>query len=560
MAEEEETREVLFSDWSGPEKQGMTLEQSGEGEIYVKEVKMESPAGRTGRVHEGDQIVGATIYFDNMSSKETTELLKTLNKHKVGLKLQNKDKSPCRSPMGTLSPCRSPMGTLTYEGRGRVGGSSQDIILSGDDEEYKRIYSKKIKPRLKSEDLAEGVDVRTERHSSTSTDGSTITTITRRITTYTVDMPEGVDEQLDLTSPEFKGQRYEQSGGGSSSQIRVLHGSGSSSGVGGGLEGGDFELGGDGVSFTGPDVTSSSEKHWSTGGVKTTTVTRQIEGGDGGAAGIRFKGSSFGMPGAKGQREFGLYRGGEQGEQGGFQVSGDSADYQAGSVNVTAPGRTTNISSSSISMGKGEVRGVDVHLPGRGSADWQGRVGGSVPGITISDQQVRGSGSVGLSRGNQGGVSLPNMPGIDTGLNGGKISTDIRVPTLDINTGMKESGSVKMSVKETTMESKLKGGIKMPSFGLNTGGADSDGDVKLPKVKGSVDVSVPGVDVDLSGASMNMKGGKTIGSRVDIEGPEGGFKIPKERYHHLESEEPDLRVLVSMSTYQKLTLTSELPK
>uniref|UniRef100_A0A4W5PQ42 PDZ domain-containing protein n=1 Tax=Hucho hucho TaxID=62062 RepID=A0A4W5PQ42_9TELE len=102
MAEEEETREVLFSDWSGPEKQGMTLEQSGEGEIYVKEVKMESPAGRTGRVHEGDQIVGATIYFDNMSSKETTELLKTLNKHKVGLKLQNKDKSPCRSPMGTL--------------------------------------------------------------------------------------------------------------------------------------------------------------------------------------------------------------------------------------------------------------------------------------------------------------------------------------------------------------------------------------------------------------------------------------------------------------------------
>uniref|UniRef100_A0A8C8FBC2 PDZ domain-containing protein n=1 Tax=Oncorhynchus tshawytscha TaxID=74940 RepID=A0A8C8FBC2_ONCTS len=116
MAEEEETREVLFSDWSGPEKQGMTLEQSGEGEIYVKEVKMESPAGRTGRVHEGDQIVGATIYFDNMSSKETTELLKTLNKHKVGLKLQNKDKSPCRSPMGTLSPCRSPMGTLTVSG------------------------------------------------------------------------------------------------------------------------------------------------------------------------------------------------------------------------------------------------------------------------------------------------------------------------------------------------------------------------------------------------------------------------------------------------------------
>uniref|UniRef100_A0A8C7TH06 PDZ domain-containing protein n=1 Tax=Oncorhynchus mykiss TaxID=8022 RepID=A0A8C7TH06_ONCMY len=132
MAEEEETREVLFSDWSGPEKQGMTLEQSGEGEIYVKEVKMESPAGRTGRVHEGDQIVGATIYFDNMSSKETTELLKTLNKHKVGLKLQNKDKSPCRSPMGTLSPCRSPMGTLTGGEQGEQGG----FQVSGDSADY----------------------------------------------------------------------------------------------------------------------------------------------------------------------------------------------------------------------------------------------------------------------------------------------------------------------------------------------------------------------------------------------------------------------------------------
>lgn len=76
----------------------------------------------------GDQIVGATVYFDNMSSEETAELLKTLNRHKVGLKLQNKgDKSPYCSPLST--PCRSPMGTLTWEGTTRFGGSSPDIIL-----------------------------------------------------------------------------------------------------------------------------------------------------------------------------------------------------------------------------------------------------------------------------------------------------------------------------------------------------------------------------------------------------------------------------------------------
>uniref|UniRef100_A0A3B4UR66 PDZ domain-containing protein n=1 Tax=Seriola dumerili TaxID=41447 RepID=A0A3B4UR66_SERDU len=95
MAEEEETREVLFPDWEGPDKTGLTIEQTSGGEIFVKEVKGESPAARSGKVYEGDQIVGATIYFDNMSSEETADLLKTLNRHKVGLKLQNK--SPCCS-------------------------------------------------------------------------------------------------------------------------------------------------------------------------------------------------------------------------------------------------------------------------------------------------------------------------------------------------------------------------------------------------------------------------------------------------------------------------------
>lgn len=69
----------------------------------------------------GDQIVGATIYFENMSSEETAELLKNLNKHKVGLKLQHKT--------GDKSPCRSPMGTLSWEGRSGFGDSSPDIIL-----------------------------------------------------------------------------------------------------------------------------------------------------------------------------------------------------------------------------------------------------------------------------------------------------------------------------------------------------------------------------------------------------------------------------------------------
>lgn len=53
MAEGEDTREVLFPNWLGADEQGLTIERTGQGEIFVKEVKVESAAARTGRVYEG---------------------------------------------------------------------------------------------------------------------------------------------------------------------------------------------------------------------------------------------------------------------------------------------------------------------------------------------------------------------------------------------------------------------------------------------------------------------------------------------------------------------------
>lgn len=53
MAEEEDTREVLFTDWKGPDETGLTIEQTSGGEIFVKEVRGESPAARSGKVYEG---------------------------------------------------------------------------------------------------------------------------------------------------------------------------------------------------------------------------------------------------------------------------------------------------------------------------------------------------------------------------------------------------------------------------------------------------------------------------------------------------------------------------
>ncbi|XP_070313586.1 neuroblast differentiation-associated protein AHNAK isoform X2 [Odocoileus virginianus] len=92
--EEEMTRELLLPNWQGSGSHGLTITQRDDG-VFVQEVMQNSPAARTGVVKEGDQIVGATIYFDNLQSGEVTQLLNTMGHHTVGLKLHRKgDRSP----------------------------------------------------------------------------------------------------------------------------------------------------------------------------------------------------------------------------------------------------------------------------------------------------------------------------------------------------------------------------------------------------------------------------------------------------------------------------------
>lgn len=63
MAEEEDTREVLFTDWQGADETGLTIEQTSGGEIFVKEVRGESPAARSGKVYEGRCFICFLIIF-----------------------------------------------------------------------------------------------------------------------------------------------------------------------------------------------------------------------------------------------------------------------------------------------------------------------------------------------------------------------------------------------------------------------------------------------------------------------------------------------------------------
>uniref|UniRef100_A0A8C0U3Y3 Neuroblast differentiation-associated protein AHNAK-like n=2 Tax=Cyanistes caeruleus TaxID=156563 RepID=A0A8C0U3Y3_CYACU len=84
MEREEETREILLPNWQGSGSHGITIDQTDRG-VFVRRVQQNSPAARMGVVKEGDQIVSATVYFDNLQSGEVAQLLQSVGHHTLGL-------------------------------------------------------------------------------------------------------------------------------------------------------------------------------------------------------------------------------------------------------------------------------------------------------------------------------------------------------------------------------------------------------------------------------------------------------------------------------------------
>ncbi|XP_067831774.1 neuroblast differentiation-associated protein AHNAK [Heptranchias perlo] len=190
MAKKDDDLDVLLPNWSGAAAHGFSISGNDDG-IFIKDVVQNSPVGKSGVMKEGDQIVSATIYFDEMGYEEAQKILQTVDRHTVGLKLHRKGEK------------LSPGGSYSWDPE-RLGATSPDAVLSGDDEDYQRIYRTKIKPRLKSEDGIEASD---------QGDRSSSVHITRKVITRTVHTSSPtVTTDMDIQNPEFKIKvpRYEQ--------------------------------------------------------------------------------------------------------------------------------------------------------------------------------------------------------------------------------------------------------------------------------------------------------------------------------------------------------------
>ncbi|KAF4090304.1 hypothetical protein AMELA_G00050320 [Ameiurus melas] len=70
--------------------EGLVVTGGGKEGIFIKEVKLDSPASKHLSVKEGDQILSATVYFDNVSYEDALQILEHAQPYKMEFCLRRK--------------------------------------------------------------------------------------------------------------------------------------------------------------------------------------------------------------------------------------------------------------------------------------------------------------------------------------------------------------------------------------------------------------------------------------------------------------------------------------
>lgn len=357
------------------------------------------------------------------------------------------------------------------------------FLQSGDDEEYQRIYTTKIKPRLRSEDGVEGDPGETQ---------SRTITVTRRVTAYTVDVTgrEGAKD-IDISSPEFKikiprHELTEISTVGVEAQpgmtvIRLPSGSGAVSPTTGSAV--DIRAGS--ISASGPELQGAGHS--------------KIQ--------VTVPGIKVGSPGANVSAK-GLALGGK----GGIQVPGVdvSSSLGGGAVELQGPslenGNNGKIKIPAMKVPKfGVPGGPEGQAPEAGLAAFTpefsvGHKEGK-PGVTIG-------GNIQTPR---LGVVAPsaNIEGLKGKLKGPQITGPSLEGELGLK-GAKPQGSIGVDISAP----KMKGGITGPSVEGRASDMDihgSGGKLNMPKTKVQ---------------KFSVSGSKGEGAGVDVTLPTGEVTLP----------------------------------
>lgn len=84
--------------------EGLVVSGGGKDGIFIKEVKPESPASKNLSVKEGDQILSATVYFDNVSYEDALQILEHAQPYKMAFCLKRKPPPRTQEDAETMRP------------------------------------------------------------------------------------------------------------------------------------------------------------------------------------------------------------------------------------------------------------------------------------------------------------------------------------------------------------------------------------------------------------------------------------------------------------------------
>uniref|UniRef100_G3Q0J5 AHNAK nucleoprotein n=1 Tax=Gasterosteus aculeatus TaxID=69293 RepID=G3Q0J5_GASAC len=166
---------------------------------------------------------------------------------------------------------------------------------------------------------------------------------------------------------------------------------------------------------------------------------------------------------------------------------------------------------------------VDVNLP-------KVNIDINAPELDIKGPDLDIEGSSGKIKGpkfNMPSISGPklSMPDVDFNLKGPKMKGDVDMSLPKIKGGVQ---SPEIDIKDVDVRlPKGKIDVKVPDVDVKTPDFDVEGpewdlSLKGPKVKGDMDVSVPKIEGDMNIPTVDIEG-----PNVDIDGHKGGFKMPK---------------------------------
>ncbi|GCB65793.1 hypothetical protein scyTo_0011915, partial [Scyliorhinus torazame] len=137
---EEDVVEVLVNTEAEVGATGFSV-KSGEKEgIFIRHVLKESPAAKRLSMREGDQLISATIYFDNIKYEDALKILQYSEPYKMKYCLKRTIPSPIRSE------------AIEVKGRKLIAGVEEDL--------FAKLYGKKTKI---ARDASEDMNTQTER-------------------------------------------------------------------------------------------------------------------------------------------------------------------------------------------------------------------------------------------------------------------------------------------------------------------------------------------------------------------------------------------------------------